>query len=128
AVAATERALGLTVDYVKEREAFGQKLIEFQNTSFTLAERKTEAVIARIFIDWCINRHIDGELDTVSASMAKWWCSQKQVETVDDCVQLHGGYGYMREFPIARIFDDARFQKIYGATNEIIKLLIPRSL
>jgi acyl-CoA dehydrogenase len=128
AVAATERALGLTVDYVKEREAFGQKLIDFQNTSFTLAERKTEAVIARVFIDWCIARHIAGELDTVAASMAKWWCSQKQVETIDDCVQLHGGYGYMREFPIARMFVDARVQKIYGGTNEIMKLLIARSL
>ena len=128
AVAAAERALGLTVDYVKQREAFGQKLIEFQNTSFTLAERKTEAVIARVFIDWCIASHIAGELDTVTASMAKWWCSQKQVETIDDCVQLHGGYGYMREFPIARMFVDARVQKIYGGTNEIMKLLIARSL
>ena len=128
AVAAMERALGLTVDYVKQREAFGHKLIEFQNTGFTLAERKTEAVIARIFIDWCISRHIEGELDTVAASMAKWWCSQKQVETIDDCVQLHGGYGYMREFPIARMFVDARVQKIYGGTNEIMKLLITRSL
>jgi acyl-CoA dehydrogenase len=128
AVAAMERAVGLTVDYVKEREAFGQKLIEFQNTSFTLAERKTETVIARVFIDWCIARHIAGDLDTVTASMAKWWCSQKQVETIDDCVQLHGGYGYMREFPIARMFVDARVQKIYGGTNEIMKLLIARSL
>jgi acyl-CoA dehydrogenase len=128
AVTATERALGLTIEYVKERQAFGQKLIEFQNTSFTLAERKTEAVIARVFIDWCIARHIAGELDTETASMAKWWCSQKQVETIDDCVQLHGGYGYMREFPIARMFVDARVQKIYGGTNEIMKLLIARSL
>jgi acyl-CoA dehydrogenase len=128
AVAAAARALGLTVDYVKQREAFGQKLIEFQNTSFTLAERKTEAVIARVFIDWCIACHIAGDLDTVTASMAKWWCSQKQVETIDDCVQLHGGYGYMREFPIARMFVDARVQKICGGTNEIMKLLIARSL
>ena len=93
-----------------------------------MAERKTEAVIARVFIDWCIARHIAGDLDTVTASMAKWWCSQKQVETIDDCVQLHGGYGYMREFPIARMFVDARVQKIYGGTNEIMKLLIARSL
>ena len=127
AVTAMERAVDLTVDYVKQREAFGQKLIEFQNTSFTLAERKTEAMIARVFIDWCIARHIAGDLDTVTASMAKWWCSQKQVETIDDCVQLHGGYGYMREFPIARMFVDARVQKIYGGTNEIMKLLIARS-
>jgi acyl-CoA dehydrogenase len=117
AVAAMERAIGLTLDYVEEREAFGQKLIEFQNTSFTLAERETEAVI-RVFIDWCITRHIAGDLDTVTASMAKWWCSQKQVEVVDHCVQLHGGYGYMREFPIARMFVDARVQKIYGAQRD----------
>src|SRR5262249_60934045 len=111
AVAATERALGLTVDYVKEREAFGQKLIEFQNTSFTLAERRTEAVIARIFIDWCIARHIAGDLDTVTASMAKWRCSPKQVETIDDCMQLHGGHGHTRGFPNARLFVRARGQK-----------------
>jgi acyl-CoA dehydrogenase len=128
AVASMERAVKLTVDYAKERKAFGKPIIEFQNTGFTLAERKTEAMIARVFVDWCVERLIAGELDTVTASMAKWWCSQKQVETVDECLQLFGGYGYMQEYPISRIFVDARIQKIYGGTNEIMKLLISRSL
>ena len=128
AVASMERAVQLTVDYTKERKAFGQPIIEFQNTAFALAERKTEATIARVFVDWCIERLIARELDTVTASMAKWWCSQKQVETADECLQLHGGYGYMQEYPISRMFVDARIQKIYGGTNEIMKLLIARSL
>ena len=128
AVASMERALELTVAYTKERKAFGQPIIEFQNTGFTLAERKTEAMIGRVFIDWCVERLVAGELDTVTASMAKWWCSQKQVETADECLQLHGGYGYMQEYPISRIFVDARIQKIYGGTNEIMKMLIARSL
>ena len=128
AVASMERAIRLTTDYTKERKAFGQPIIEFQNTGFKLAERKTEAMIARVFVDWCIERLIAGELDTVTASMAKWWCSQKQVETADECLQLHGGYGYMQEYPISRMFVDARIQKIYGGTNEIMKLLIARSL
>jgi acyl-CoA dehydrogenase len=87
-----------------------------------------EAMIARVFVDWCIERLVAGELDTVTASMAKWWCSEKQVETADECLQLHGGYGYMQEYPISRMFVDARIQKIYGGTNEIMKLLIARSL
>ena len=128
AVASMERAVRLTVDYTRERKAFGQPIIEFQNTAFKLAERKTEAMIARVFIDWCVERLVAGELDTVTASMAKWWCSQKQVETADECLQLHGGYGYMEEYPISRMFVDARIQKIYGGTNEIMKLLIARSL
>lgn len=128
AVASMERAVRLTTDYTKERKAFGQPIIEFQNTAFTLAERKTEATIARVFVDWCIEQLIAGELDTVTASMAKWWCSQKQVETADECLQLHGGYGYMQEYPISRMFVDARIQKIYGGTNEIMKLVIARSL
>jgi acyl-CoA dehydrogenase len=128
AVAAMERAIKLTVDYTKERKAFGQSLIDFQNTAFKLAERKTEAMIARVFVDWCVERLIDGDLDAVTASMAKWWCAQKQVETVDECLQLHGGYGYMQEYPISQMFVDARIQKIYGGTNEVMKLLIARSL
>jgi acyl-CoA dehydrogenase len=128
AVAAMERAVKLTVDYTRERKAFGKPLMDFQNTAFTLAERKTEAMIARVFVDWCIERLVAGDLDTVTASMAKWWTSQKQVETADECLQLHGGYGYMQEYPISRIFIDSRIQKIYGGTNEIMKLLIARSL
>ncbi|MGO3928205.1 acyl-CoA dehydrogenase family protein [Rhodopseudomonas pseudopalustris] len=128
AVAAMERAVRLTAEYTKERKAFGQPIIEFQNTAFTLAERKTEAMIARVFVDFCIERLIAGDLDAVTASMAKWWCTQKQVETVDECLQLYGGYGYMQEYPISRMFIDSRIQKIYGGTNEVMKLLIARSL
>lgn len=128
AVASMERAVKITADYTKARTAFGKPLIEFQNTAFTLAERKTEAMIARVFVDWCVERLIAGDLDTVTASMAKWWCSQKQVETADECLQLHGGYGYMQEYPISRMFIDSRIQKIYGGTNEIMKVLIARSL
>ena len=128
AVAAMERAIKLTVDYTKERKAFGQPIIDFQNTAFKLAERKTEAMIARVFVDWCVGRLVAGDLDAVTASMAKWWCTQKQVETVDECLQLHGGYGYMQEYPISRMFVDARVQKIYGGANEVMKLLIARSL
>lgn len=128
AVAAMERAIRVTTDYTKERKAFGQPIIEFQNTAFTLAERKTEAFIARVFVDYCLERLIAGDLDAVTASMAKWWTTQKQVETVDECLQLHGGYGYMNEYPIGRMFVDSRIQKIYGGTNEVMKLLIARSL
>jgi acyl-CoA dehydrogenase len=128
AVASMERAVRLTAEYTRERKAFGQPIIDFQNTSFKLAERKTEATIARVFLDWCIERLIAGDLDAVTASMAKWWCTQKQVETADECLQLHGGYGFMQEYPISRMFVDARIQKIYGGTNEIMKLLIARSL
>jgi len=128
AVASMERAVKITAEYAKQRTAFGKPLLEFQNTAFKLAERKTEAMIARVFVDWCVDRLVAGDLDTVTASMAKWWCSQKQVETADECLQLHGGYGYMEEYPIARMFVDSRIQKIYGGTNEIMKLLISRSL
>ena len=128
AVAAMERAVALTSDYTRERKAFGQPIIEFQNTAFTLAERKTEAFIARVFVDFCLVQLIAGNLDAVTASMAKWWTTQKQVETVDECLQLHGGYGYMQEYPIGRMFIDSRIQKIYGGTNEVMKLLIARSL
>jgi acyl-CoA dehydrogenase len=127
-VAAMESALALTIDYTKQRKAFGKPIFEFQNTAFKLAERKTEATIARVFVDFCIERMIGGELDTVMASMAKYWCSQKQAETVDECLQLHGGYGYMEEYAIARMFVDARIQKIYGGANEIMKVIIARSL
>jgi acyl-CoA dehydrogenase len=128
AVAAMEHAVGITVEYAKQRQAFGKPIIEFQNAAFKLAERKSEALIARVFVDWCIERHIAGDLDTVTASMAKYWCTDRQVETIDDCLQLHGGYGYMAEYPIARMFVDSRIQKIYGGSNEIMKMIIARSL
>jgi acyl-CoA dehydrogenase len=127
-VAAMESAVTMTVDYTKQRQAFGKPLFEFQNTAFKLAERQTEATIARVFVDHCIERLIAGDLDTVTASMAKYWCSQKQAETMDECLQLYGGYGYMEEYPIARMFVDARIQKIYGGANEIMKVIIARSL
>lgn len=128
AVAAMERAIRLTVAYTKERQAFSQRIIDFQNTGFTLAERKTEAFLGRLLVDHCIQRMMSGDLDTVTASMAKWWCTEKQCVTMDECLQLFGGYGYMAEYPIARMFTDARVQKIYGGTNEIMKLLIARDL
>lgn len=128
AIAMIERALALTIDYVKERKAFGKAIIDFQNTQFKLAEIKTEATIGRVFYNDCVTRHIAGGLDPVTASMAKYWLSDLQGKVVDECLQLHGGYGYMNEYPIARMFRDARVQRIYGGTNEIMKLLIGRSL
>ncbi|TJV07914.1 MAG: acyl-CoA dehydrogenase [Mesorhizobium sp.] len=128
AIAMIERALALTIDYVKERKAFGKAIIDFQNTQFKLAELKTEATIGRVFYNDCVARHIDGGLDPFTASMAKYWLSDLQGKVVDECLQLHGGYGYMNEYPIARMFRDARVQRIYGGTNEIMKLLIGRSL
>ncbi|NHZ61820.1 acyl-CoA dehydrogenase family protein [Massilia genomosp. 1] len=127
-VAAIERALRLTIDYTRERRAFGQALIEMQNTRFVLAEIKTEATIARIFIDRCIGETIKGNMDTVTASMAKYWISDLQCKVIDQCVQLFGGYGYMLEYPIAQMYVDARVQRIYGGANEIMKEIIARSL
>ena len=127
-VAAIERALQLTVEHAKERRAFGQLLIEMQNTRFVLAEMKTEATVARIFIDRCVEDMLAGRMDTVRASMAKYWISDLQCKVVDGCVQLFGGYGYMLEYPIAQMYVDARVQRIYGGANEIMKEIIARSL
>jgi acyl-CoA dehydrogenase len=123
-----ERALRLTIDYVKERKAFGKAIVEFQNTQFVLAECKTEATIAKVFHDHCVERHVRHELDTTTASMAKYWITDLQNSIVDRCLQLFGGYGYMDEYPISRMYRDARVQRIYAGTNEIMKLLIARSL
>jgi acyl-CoA dehydrogenase len=128
AVGMIERALAQTIDYVKQRQAFGKKIIEFQNTQFELAECKTEATVGKIFLDHCIERHVAGQLDTTTASMAKYWLSDLQNKIVDRCLQLFGGYGYMDEYPISRMYRDARVQRIYAGTNEIMKLLIARSL
>src|SRR3989440_3839491 len=128
AQAMIERALGLTVDYVKQRQAFGKPIIEFQNTQFVLAECKSEATIARVFHDHCIERYLEGSLDTVTASMAKYWLTDLQGKIIDRCLQFFGGYGYMEEFPISRMYRDARVSRIYAGTNEIMKLLIARSL
>ena len=128
AVAMMERALATTVDYVKQRQAFGKKIIDFQNTQFVLAECKSEATVAKVFLDHCIERHIKGDLDTVTASMAKYWHTDLVNSIVDRCLQLFGGYGYMDEYPISRMYRDARVMRIYAGTNEIMKLLIARSL
>jgi len=128
AMARTERALSVTIDYVKTRKAFGQPLIDFQNTQFELAECKTEATIARVFIDHCMGRHIEDGIDTATASMAKYWVTDLQCKIIDRCLQLHGGYGYMNEYPIARMFRDARVERIYAGANEIMKVVIARTL
>ncbi len=128
AIAMVERALALTIDYVRERKAFGKAVIDFQNTQFRLAEMKTEAVVGRTFYDWCTAEHLEGRLTPELASMAKLWLTELQGRVVDGCLQMFGGYGYMNEYPIARMFRDARVQRIYGGTNEIMKLLISRSL
>ena len=128
AIGMIERALRLTIDYVKERKAFGKAIVEFQNTQFELAECKTEATIGRVFHDHCVERHVAGALDTVTASMAKYWLTDLQNKIVDRCLQLFGGYGYMDEYPISRMYRDARVQRIYAGTNEIMKVVIARSL
>ncbi len=128
AVVIMERAIELTLDFVRDREAFGQKILDFQNTKFKLAECKTHALVARTFVDQCVLKLVEGELDSTTASMAKYWCTEKQCEVVDECVQLHGGAGYMDEYEISRMFTDGRVHKIYGGTNEIMKELISRSL
>ena len=128
AVAAMEAAVEETVNYTKERKAFGKPIINFQNTAFKLAECKTETRVARVFVNKCSELLLKGELDVETAAMAKWWTTQKQNEVIDECLQLFGGYGYMMEYPIARFFTDARVQKIYGGTNEIMKELISRNL
>ena len=128
AQAMIERALALTIDYVKQRRAFGKAIIDFQNSQFILAECKSEATIARVFHDHCIERYLAGNLDTVTASMAKYWITDLQGKIIDRCLQLFGGYGYMEEFPISRMYRDARVMRIYAGTNEIMKLLIARSL
>ena len=128
AVVQAEHAIEITLEFVKERKAFGQRVLDFQNTRFKLAECKTEAFIGRTFVDQCLVRHLNKELDAATASMAKYWCTQKQCEIIDECLQLHGGAGYMDEYEISRMYADARVQKIYGGTNEIMKELIGRTL
>ena len=128
AVAQMEAAIDWTSLYCRERRAFGKEIMQFQNTQFTLAETMTEVQIARVFIDRCIDLHIKGELDATAASMAKYWCTDLQSKVLDACLQLHGGYGYMWEYPIARAWADSRVARIYGGSNEIMKELIARQL
>jgi acyl-CoA dehydrogenase len=128
ALAVMEGALAQTVSYVKTRTAFGKPLIELQNTRFRLAEAATITRIARTFIDRCIEDVVQGRIDDAGASMAKWWSTDMQQRVLDECVQLHGGYGYMNEYLVARMYADARVTRIYGGTNEIMKELIARTL
>jgi alkylation response protein AidB-like acyl-CoA dehydrogenase len=127
-IAAAEAALGWTIDYVKERQAFGQPVGAFQNTRFVLAECATEVRIGQAFLDRCVEALNAGSLTAEEAAMAKWWSTELQKRVVDRCVQLHGGYGYMWEYPIARAYADARVTTIYGGTTEIMKEIIGRSL
>jgi acyl-CoA dehydrogenase len=126
--AVIQHAYEVTRDYVRQRKAFGKSLAEFQNTRFVLAEVKTIATIARVFADFTVERMIAGTIDTALASMSKWWISEQQCETVNRCLQLFGGHGYMLENPIARMYVDARIEPIYAGTNEILKELIAREL
>ncbi|KUJ70758.1 acyl-CoA dehydrogenase [Streptomyces albus subsp. albus] len=128
AVAAAEGLLEITTRYVKEREAFGRPLAKLQHIRFEIAEMATECAVARAFLDRCITEHNAGQLDAVHASMAKWWSTELQKRVADRCLQLHGGYGYMAEFPVAKAFTDGRIQTIYGGTTEIMKEIIGRSL
>ncbi len=128
AMAMIELALGETIAYVKQREMFGQSLAAFQNTQFKLAEYKTQATIAKVFLNHCTEKLVAGDLDTATASMAKYWISDQLSEIVDGCVQFFGGYGYMTEYPIGRLYRDSRIHRIYGGANEIMKLLIARTL
>jgi len=128
AVAAARAAFSTTLEYVKERRAFGQSIGSFQNSRFVMAEMCSEIEIATTYVDQCVLAHNRGDLSATEAATAKWWCSELQNRVVDRCLQLHGGYGYMAEYPIARAFVDARVQKIYGGTNEIMKEIIGRSL
>ncbi len=128
AAAVIERAVELTVEYTQQRKAFGQTVADFQNTRFKLAECATIAHVVRSFVNDCIQRLLDGTLDDEAAYMAKWWCTEQQGKVTDECLQLFGGYGYMAEYPIARLYADARVQRIYGGTTEIMKDLIARKL
>jgi acyl-CoA dehydrogenase len=128
AVAAMEVAVAITVRHARERSAFGKPLADLQNTRFKLAECRTLAQVGRVFLDDCIARFIVGKLDDATAAMAKYWLTECQCRVIDDCVQLHGGYGYMTEYPIARMWADSRVQRIYAGSNEVMKELIAWSL
>ncbi len=128
AVAAMERALQETIAYTKSRDVFGAPLFNMQHVRLELADLATVVRTSRVFLDDCVERFIDGTLDPATASMAKWWLTQNQCDVTDRCLQLFGGYGYMREYLISRLYIDARAQKIYGGANEVMKDLIARSL
>lgn len=127
-IASAQAAIDWTLQYVKDRKVFGQAVGNYQNTRYTLAELQTEVQVARVFVDKCCELLLQDKLDTATASMAKYWCTDLQCKVMDECVQLHGGYGYMWEYPITRAYADARVQRIYGGTNEIMKEVISRSM
>ncbi|QGK71228.1 acyl-CoA dehydrogenase [Allosaccharopolyspora coralli] len=126
--ASAEKVLSLTKDYCRERTAFGRPIGKFQNTRFEIAEMETEVQIGRVFVDRCVSEHLRGELSVPEAAMAKWWLSEMNKRVVDRCLQLHGGYGYMTEYPVAKAYLDSRVQTLYGGTTEIMKEIIGRSL
>jgi acyl-CoA dehydrogenase len=128
AISSAEAALEWTKDYTRERKAFGKAVADFQNTRFKLAEMATEIQIGRVFVDRCLELHLQGKLDVPTAAMLKYWSTDLQCKVIDECVQLHGGYGYMLEYPIARAWADSRVQRIYAGTNEIMKEIISRAL
>jgi acyl-CoA dehydrogenase len=128
AISCCEAAMEWTTDYVKQRQVFGKPLIDFQNTRFRLAEMKTEVTAGRVFLDRCLELVYEDKLDATTAAMIKWWTSDLQGRVLDGCLQLHGGNGFMWEYPIARAFADARVQRIYAGSNEIMKELIGRAL
>jgi long-chain-acyl-CoA dehydrogenase len=128
AVAAAEGVLAETLEYVKQRKAFGSPISSLQNTQFVLAELSTEIDVARTYLDDCLAEHLVGELTAARAAKLKWWTTELQVRTADRCLQLHGGYGYMREYPVSRAFVDARIQTIYGGTTEIMKTIVAKDL
>ena len=128
AISSAQAAIDWTLAYVQQRKAFGKTIAAFQNTRYKLAELQTEVQIAQVFLDKCSELLLAEKLDTATASMAKYWCTDLQCKVMDECLQLHGGYGYMWEYPIARAFADARVQRIYGGTNEIMKEVVSRSM
>ena len=128
AIAVADAAVKWTLDYTKERKAFGQSISQFQNSKFLLAELATEVQIAQVYVDRCVELHCEAKLSAEQAAAAKYWCTELQNKVVDRCLQLHGGYGYMREYPIARAWADSRIQTIYGGTSEIMKEIVGRSL
>jgi long-chain-acyl-CoA dehydrogenase len=128
AAASIEKTVDVTLAYTKEREAFGRPIFKFQNTQFVLAESDTVKSVAWSFLDECLVKHLAGELDVPTAAKAKWWLTEQQCRVADECLQLFGGYGYMQEYPISKLYADARIQKVYGGTNEIMKTIIAKSL
>jgi acyl-CoA dehydrogenase len=128
AIAGIEKALDVTVEYVKNRKAFGKTIWDFQNTQFTLADLKARGTAARVFVNDCIAKLLEGKLDVATASMAKYWVTELQSEVVDKCLQFHGGAGYINDYAIARMYRDTRIARIYGGSNEIMKMLIARSM